>query len=470
MGRAGRFFKTAGAYLVGNVFTKIVSFFLLPLYTGAIDPSSFGEYSLVISVLNIAVPVCFMCIWDSAFRFAFEYDDSEGKYAVLSACFTVMLAGCAVLMLGVALAYAAFGFSHPVLVGAYGLMLAFQYYYGFAARAFRHNGLFVASGCVSSVVVLGLNVVLIVVFSLGTEALYASYVIGVGVQLVMIEARERIIGHLSLRVSLSEVRRCLAFSRPVAWSAVATWFLDGFTQALIVAVLGSYCNGLYGVANKFPSILLLVVGAFRFAWNEAAYDLSREESKTQYYANGITELLRFSIIGAALLIVAVKLVWPMMIDSSYQEGLDVVPLLVIGATANSCAGFLGTLYLAEKKSAPLSRTVATAGMINVVVGLALVRPCGFAGVVAALCVAYCSLAVMRLVSVKGQLGVAPRRGCAVGFPLLAASLAFFYLLDPPWYLGIALLALVAASALALLPQMKLLVSIARTRKGRASLP
>lgn len=462
MGRLGRFFRSAGMYFAGNAFTKIISFFLLPLYTSAIDPAAFGEYSLIVSVLNMVVPVCFMCIWDSVFRFAFECEEPEGKYAVLSACFVVMLIGCVVLALGIVFLFVATGFSHPVLVGAYGVMMAFQYYYTFAVRAFRRDGLFVVSGCVSSVVILGLNVVLILCFSFGIEALYLSYVVGVGVQMLLIEGKEHIVRHLGLKVSAVEVRRYLSFSGPVAGSAVMTWFLDGFSQALIVFVLGSHYNGLYGVANKFPSILIVVLQAFRFAWSEAAYDLSRESDRKRYYADGVTELLRFSVVGAALLIVAVKLIWPVMVDPSYSEGLDVVPLLLIGATANSYAGFLGTLYLAEKRSGPLPRTIALAGLINVVCGLALVGPFGFMGAVAALCVAYLALAAMRLVSVGRRFGARLHGDCAVSFLLLAASVGAFYLLDSLCIVG-AFAALLVASTLMLWPQIRRIVRAIKNR-------
>lgn len=468
MGRAGHFLKTAGVYFAGNIFTKIISFFLLPLYTSAIDPAAFGEYTLVVSVLSMVVPVCFLCIWDSVFRFGFECDEPEGKYVVFSACFVIMLIGCVILALGVTLSFAVFGYSHPVLVGAYGVMMAFQYFYTFAVRAFRHNGLFVFSGCISSVVILCLNVILIVVLSLGVEALYFSYVAGVGVQLLIIEAKERIVRHVRLRVSLAEARRYLAFSSPVAGSAIATWFLDGFCQALIVIMFGSYYNGLYGVANKFPSILVMVLNAFRFAWNETAYDLSQEGDKRQRYVDVLTEFLRFSVVGTALLILAVKLVWPVMVDPSYAEGLGIVPLLLIGAAANSYAGFLGTLYLAEKRSSLLPRTIALAGLVNVVVGLTLSHLLGFMGAALALCVAYCALACMRLLSVKRRFGVIPRGNCVSALPLLFASVIAFYLIDSTLHLVIALAALLAISTLVLRPQVRILVRFVSARKGKTT--
>ena len=69
MNHKKRFFKTASIYFLGNVVTKLISFFMLPLYTARLSPASFGYYDVSISVLNLAVPILFFQIWDGVFRF-----------------------------------------------------------------------------------------------------------------------------------------------------------------------------------------------------------------------------------------------------------------------------------------------------------------------------------------------------------------------------------------------------------------
>lgn len=84
MNRVVHFFKTAGIYFLGNVFTKLISFLLLPLYTSKIEPSAYGNYSLSITILNIVVPIIFICIWDSVFRFSFDFEKENEKYNVIN--------------------------------------------------------------------------------------------------------------------------------------------------------------------------------------------------------------------------------------------------------------------------------------------------------------------------------------------------------------------------------------------------
>lgn len=62
MSKFKNFIKTAMVFLLGNVFSKMLSFLLLPLYTNKIEPEAYGQYGLVMSVLNVVVPVVYLSI------------------------------------------------------------------------------------------------------------------------------------------------------------------------------------------------------------------------------------------------------------------------------------------------------------------------------------------------------------------------------------------------------------------------
>lgn len=435
-----RFFKTAGVYLLGNVFTKMVSFFLLPLYTSRIEPRSYGVYGLVITILNVAVPIVFFSIWDSVFRFSFDYEDDNGKYQVLNNGFAIMLSGAVVFCIGIVAAYLLIGFDYPILICLYSLAMGFQYYYTVIARALQDNNLFVVSGCVNSVVSIIINIVLIVALGMGVDSLYISYIIGVIVQICIIEYKKRFLSYISLKtVKVDTIKQYLKFSIPVTISAISNWLLNGLTQVFITYQLGSYYNGLYNVANKFSSILILGIGVFQFAWNEMAYDLAKEADKNIYYKRSISEILRISLIGLSVLLLLVKLIYPFMVDDQYNESLNIIPMLLIGTLANAYAGFLGTLFLADKKSLSLFTTTLFAGIVNLV-GLNIFIPLfGFIGSILSLCLAFVSYSVVRVVLLKKEMNIAPYIYSIYPILLLFLSVAVFYLVDSRVYLVISMI-------------------------------
>ena len=77
-----QFIRTALIFLTGSMLSKLVSFFLLPLYTRKIDPGQFGNYDVAMSFINLIVPIAFFQIWDGMYRYSFEYKVKEEKEVV----------------------------------------------------------------------------------------------------------------------------------------------------------------------------------------------------------------------------------------------------------------------------------------------------------------------------------------------------------------------------------------------------
>ena len=429
MSRTKSFFKTAGIYFLGNAFTKLVSFFLLPLYTNKIDPASYGEYNLIISIINIVVPVCFLSIWDSVFRFSFDYESEDGKNKAFKIGLPMMLIGTLLIVAITIPTYFVFGYKYPLLVCLYAIMSAYQYYYTVLARSLKHNGLFVASGCANSLISILINIVLIVVFHRGIESFYISYSIGVVVQLLIIEIRDHFLVRLIKTKREKGIKQYFKFSIPVTLSSISNWLLVGLTQVFITSILGKYFNGLYSVAGKFSTVLVLGVGVFQFAWNETAYDLSREEDKMCKYKSGIDSILKVSILITAIVIPLVKILYPFMVDKQYHESLQIVPILLFGTMANCYASFLGTVFLAEKKSSVILYTTIFAGIVNVGLEFLLIRQFQLIGATMSLSISYLLFAVIRMTLLKKLYNISPNIMCIFLIVLIAYSVFAFYFTD-----------------------------------------
>ena len=59
-----RYVKTAGTYFVGNVLSKLIAVFLLPIYTAYLSPSEYGFYGVSLTIRNLVTPIAFAQIWD----------------------------------------------------------------------------------------------------------------------------------------------------------------------------------------------------------------------------------------------------------------------------------------------------------------------------------------------------------------------------------------------------------------------
>ena len=88
-----QFFKTLLVFFTGNVMSKLIALFLLPLYTSQLLPEQMGNYDIVMSIINLVAPIAFLQIWDGMFRFAFDYKENDSKYKIVNNSIIVSFAG-----------------------------------------------------------------------------------------------------------------------------------------------------------------------------------------------------------------------------------------------------------------------------------------------------------------------------------------------------------------------------------------
>jgi len=67
MSRVRQFFQTAFTYFAGNIFSKLVTFFMIPLYTNQLPPSEYGDYDFVVTIITFFISFPLFSIKSLAF-------------------------------------------------------------------------------------------------------------------------------------------------------------------------------------------------------------------------------------------------------------------------------------------------------------------------------------------------------------------------------------------------------------------
>ena len=88
---------------LGNFVTKLIYFFLMPIYTVALRPSDFGIADLLNNSLQLIVPILTISISDAVFRFSLDKNVSHQE---------LLANGLKVLSLSYLLVCAYWGFSY----------------------------------------------------------------------------------------------------------------------------------------------------------------------------------------------------------------------------------------------------------------------------------------------------------------------------------------------------------------------
>ena len=90
--------KNIGLFTIGSFGSKIITFFLLPLYTSILTTSEYGLVDLIQSTSQLLMPLLLLSIQDATLRFCM--DSQYRKEDVLSTSIKIIMRGSLILGVG----------------------------------------------------------------------------------------------------------------------------------------------------------------------------------------------------------------------------------------------------------------------------------------------------------------------------------------------------------------------------------
>lgn len=302
--------KNIGLLTLSSFATKLISFFLVPLYTNILTTTEYGVYDLFSTTIGILIPVLTLNIQESVMRFAL--DKKMKTEAIVTVAVRYFIAACALTMAGLAVNYI-FGWS--VFAKQYcvfffmmffvqtmsGMMLAY-------IRGIDKIAELSLSSVIASAVTIGCNIVFLALFRWGLTGYFLANIIGPFVQCVYLAFRVRMTDdiHLSRRYTY-EKREMLAYSKPMIANSIAWWVNNASDRYIIIFFNGLAENGIYSVASKIPSILNIFQSIFSQAWTLSAVKDFDPEDRNGFFANTYKSYNCMMVILCSAIIVADKI-------------------------------------------------------------------------------------------------------------------------------------------------------------------
>ena len=100
-----------GVLAIGNFSSKILVFLLVPLYTSVLTTEEYGFYDLVMTTIQLLIPIFTLNVTDGVLRFALENKDNLKRLVNISLKFLFFSLIPAIWVLG---SISALGISKPV--------------------------------------------------------------------------------------------------------------------------------------------------------------------------------------------------------------------------------------------------------------------------------------------------------------------------------------------------------------------
>ncbi|PGT51024.1 polysaccharide biosynthesis protein [Priestia megaterium] len=387
-------------FAVGNLGTKLLVLLLVPLYTYYLSKEEFGTVDLLTTTLSFLIPIFTLSVFDSVLRFAM--DKNCDKKSVLSNSLVVTLIGFIVLCC----LYPLFTFLLPFegFVSYFYSLLFLQSITTIFTQYIRALGkikLFAWSGILNAFALLICNLIFLVLFHMGIIGYFISLIIANIITIIFVVMVGKVVQDLSVKkINIKLTKEMLVYSIPLIPNALMWWIMGLSDRFIITYYLGLGANGLYAVANKIPSVLNIINSIFFQAWQIAAIEEANSKDKSKFFSNVFNIFSIVMLTSTSIILVFLKLIVVVMVSASYNDVWKYVPFLLLGVVFSSFSGFLGTNYIAAKKTGGVFKTSVIGAIINIVANLTLIPLLGINGASIGTLLSFAVIWILRIRDTK----------------------------------------------------------------------
>lgn len=389
--------KNALIIAFGNASVQLISFLLLPFYTSHLTTQDFGVVDLITTYSLLFVPILTLEMGMAAFRFLIDArDDPKAKTRIITN--VVQLAGVILLtLLGVF--YIIIQFIHIPYAGlalasigtAVLPALLMQF-----ARGLDRIKAFAASSIVAGLITVSLNIILIGPLDMGARGMLIAGIAANIVSSLYLFITLRIHKYIDFRTSDKTTRReLLKYSVPLIPNTISWWVINAADRTIIAIFLGVAANGVYAIAYKFPTIFTTIFSYFGLSWAESASVHINSKDRDTYFSEVMTASVKFFGSLVCVMIAFMPIIFNILVDKAYSEAYQYIPILLAASFFSATAALYGAIYIAKKKTKDIAATTIAAGVLNVVLSLALIKFIGLYATAIAAAVAYLALTVYR---------------------------------------------------------------------------
>ena len=404
--------KQSVVYGFGHFITRFINFLLLPLYTHRLAPEEYGVVSLIYAFIAFA-NILFTHGMDVAYmRFQGLEKTEENKKTIFSTSFiwllmSTLLLGSFMYFVSQNLASITVGIEYTKLIQLAIGILAFDTLMALPKVLLRlenkpYHFIFLELSHV--IIVLGLNIWWIGIQQLSIDYIFISNLIASGVVFLLIVPK--IIQNMELRFNPGWWKYLFIFALPYIPSGMASILNELIDRYMIKWLVDENAVGLYSASYRLGIFMLIIVMAFKFAWQPYYLRQADKEDAPQLFAQAGTYFLLVTSFLFLFLTFFIEYLVQIPIGSSpiispiYWASLSIVPVVLLAYI------FLGVflvqlpgIYI-KKKNGWIPILNGTAALINIMTNFLLIPKYGYKSAAVATLIGYCVMVLLQYVVIK----------------------------------------------------------------------
>ncbi len=395
--------KNIGLLTISSFGTKLLSFFLLPLYTSILTTSDYGTFDLFHTSITLLIPLLTLGMSSSLLRFAM--DTEADKKAVFSYGLKFFVVSTVVLFF-ILILNGFFSIStlmkqNSLLVFLMFLSLNLNGFVSAFTRGLEDIKAIALAGIICTAVTVGLNIFLLIFLHMGFRGYFISYIAGSFSQVLFLFFSTKLWKYISFAKIPQKLKKdMLSYAKPLVANDISWWVNNVSDRYIVTWLCGVGANGIYSVAYKIPSALTMFQNIFSQAWTLSAIkDYSSEDSAA--YFSKIYSFYNFAMVSVcSVLIITTRFFAHILYAEEFYEAWQYVPFLLISVVFGALAGYVGAIFGAAKDTKVFAYSSLAGAVTNLVLNIVLIRLCGVIGAAIATLTSYCLIWFLRMFRVR----------------------------------------------------------------------
>ena len=448
MSREKNLAKNTIIITIGKVCTQLITFFLLPLYTGILSTEEYGIVDLLNTLVSLMLPIITFQVEQAVFRELIEVrNNNKEKTKIISTAIITVISQCILYLI-------LFAIISPFINNNYKLFLAtnvitniFLSLFQQITRGLGDNKRYALGSFISALFIIIFNILFLVVFKLGANGMLLGTMCGQLVAIIYLFTSLKLFNYIKLKEYKKElIKKLWKYSVPLIPNAISWWIFNASDRVIVTSILGVDQNGILAASLKFSTVFITFYNIFNISWTESISIAINDDDVQTYFNKTFNVIMNLFTAMAVGMIACIPFVFPIMINDKFAAGFGLVPISIIASLFNVVVGLISVIYVAKKNTKAIANTSVVAAIINIIVHLSLIKFIGLYAAVISTFVSFFVMSIYRLIDIrKRYFDIHIEKKLVLKFiPILIIILILYYLRNP--YLNVLSLLIAIAFA------------------------
>lgn len=402
MNKYKRLGKNTFYVFIGNAGSKLLIFLMLPFYTKWLSPEDYGEYDLLLVYTSILINIITLSLSEAVFVLPKGKSKTEQRSFFSSA----LLLSLALLVISFLILYYLNSFWTNAGVNNV-ITYHFVYFYSIIITTFLQSFLQQFARSIDEIktyaysgLILVISVVItsfLLIPQYGLNGYFTSQILSFSISSIFTFFAIKAYQYLKISdFSVSTIKQMLRYSIPLVPNGIMWWLVSSLNRPLINQYVGTEAVGLFAVANKFPSILILIFNVFMYSWQISVMEEYGKDNFQLFYNKIFRYIMVIMVLFIIILSLGSQFIFTTLLDDNYYSAWKLVPILSLSVIFSSISGLSGTVFSATLNSKYYFYSSLWGALSSIVLNILLIPYFGLIGASISVVLSFFTMAISRL--------------------------------------------------------------------------